>query len=91
MQLKISKIHEDEDGLKFKVDIKDRSSKTSHEVTIESSFLAKYGIKNPKKLIKKSFEFLLEREPKEAILSEFNIEEISRYFPEYGEFVKNLN
>ena len=34
-------------------------------------------------LIKKSFEFLLKREPKESILSRFYLKVISRYFPEY--------
>lgn len=31
-------------------------------------------------LIKKSFEFLLEREPKESILSRFNLRIINQYF-----------
>jgi hypothetical protein len=30
-----------------------------------------------------SFRFLLEREPKESILEEFNIEEIKKYYPEF--------
>ena len=34
-------------------------------------------------LVKKSFEFLLEREPPSAILAEFELKVISRYFPEY--------
>lgn len=37
----------------------------------------------PNELVKRSFEFLLEREPKEAILRKFNIRVISTYFPEY--------
>ena len=36
-----------------------------------------------KEFVKKSFQFLLEREPPEAILKEFNIKIISTYFPEY--------
>jgi len=35
------------------------------------------------KLIKKSFEFLLEREPKESILPRFNLRIINQYFPEF--------
>ncbi len=34
-------------------------------------------------LVQKSFEFLLEREPKESILSQFDLPVIGRYFPEY--------
>jgi len=37
----------------------------------------------PEELVRKSFEFLLEREPKESILREFEITVISRYFPYY--------
>ena len=38
-------------------------------------------------LIERSFEFLLEREPNTSILSEFNIETINRYFPEYRSYL----
>ena len=45
----------------------------------------------PEELIRKSFEFLLEHEPKESILSRFDLTVISRYFPEYeGEIKKRL-
>ena len=40
-------------------------------------------------LIRKSFEFLLEREPKESILSKFNLKVISNYFPEYEKVIKS--
>jgi len=39
-------------------------------------------------LIKKSFEFLLEREPKESILSRFNLRIINQYFPEFEEEIR---
>ena len=39
-------------------------------------------------LIKKSFEFLLEREPKESILSRFNLRIINQYFPEFEEGIR---
>ncbi len=42
----------------------------------------------PDELVKKSFEFLLEREPKESILREFNLSVIFRYFPEYEKEIK---
>ena len=37
----------------------------------------------PDELVRKSFEFLLAREPKESILRSFNLKIISNYFPEY--------
>ncbi|MEW6680805.1 MAG: hypothetical protein AB1297_07320, partial [bacterium] len=39
-------------------------------------------------LIERSFEFLLKREPKESILSRFNLKVINRYFPEYEEDIR---
>jgi len=39
-------------------------------------------------LIKKSFKFLLEREPKESIFSRFNLRVISQYFPEFEEEIR---
>ncbi len=38
---------------------------------------------SPEECIRTSFEFLLEREAKEAILREFDLTLIGRYFPEY--------
>ena len=41
-------------------------------------------------LIKKSFEFLLKREPKESILSRFNLRLINQYFPKFKEEIRKL-
>ena len=38
----------------------------------------------PERCIEAAFRFLLDREPKEAILGRFDISVISRYFPEFG-------
>jgi hypothetical protein len=37
----------------------------------------------PEELVLASFRFLLERERKESILREFDLDVIGRYFPEY--------
>lgn len=44
----------------------------------------------PEELVKKSFEFLLEREGPESILSEFELSDIQHYFPEYEEQTKSM-
>jgi len=41
------------------------------------------GADHPVDLVRRSFEFLLAREPKESILSSFELPVIARYFPEY--------
>jgi hypothetical protein len=39
--------------------------------------------RTPENFIKAAFRFLLDREPKESILRQFDITVISRYFPEF--------
>ncbi|MFW6148343.1 MAG: hypothetical protein ACOC6D_00600 [Atribacterota bacterium] len=46
------------------------------------------GKTSKEELIKKSFNFLLERESKESILSRFDLRIIGRYFPEYDQEIK---
>jgi hypothetical protein len=46
------------------------------------------GIIGSEDFVKKSFEFLLKREDKNSILKEFNIKQISEYFPEYEAEIK---
>ncbi|NKC00791.1 MAG: hypothetical protein GKR90_20165 [Pseudomonadales bacterium] len=36
-----------------------------------------------------AFRFLLEREPNTAILAEFDVQDINRYFPEFEEDIKD--
>ncbi|MFP4447620.1 MAG: hypothetical protein ACLFPH_02725 [Bacteroidales bacterium] len=78
-----------EDENTFQVTIEDEKSKSSHTVTLKDKFYKKLtgGVIPKEELIKKSFEFLLEREPKEAIMPNFNLDVISRFFPEYESYV----
>ncbi len=56
---------------------------TRHRVTVREEDLRRYGSDDPSELVRRSFAFLLEREPSTSILREFRITEIERYFPEY--------
>jgi hypothetical protein len=59
-------------------------SATAHRVTVRRAALSMIPPGRPvEALVRASFEFLLEREPKESILRTFDIEVIGRYFPEY--------
>ena len=73
------------------VEIEENSTRTQHEITLEESYYKKLTKEkiSKKELIKRSFKFLLEREPKEAILGEFDIEEISQHFPDFEDEVLN--
>jgi hypothetical protein len=65
-------------------------SESTHQVTLVPKDCARLAGETvtPEKLIQKSFEFLLEREPKESILGRFDLSVISRYFPEYEREIK---
>jgi len=69
---------------RFRVTIDEGSSRTVHEVIASASDLQRYGPATPAEdVIRASFEFLLEREPKESILSRFELSVIQRFFPDY--------
>lgn len=46
-----------------------------------------HGHVQPADLVKRSVEFLLEREPVEDIQQRFNLREIKSYFPEYEDLI----
>jgi hypothetical protein len=58
---------------------------THHLVRVSRADLARLdpGASDPEDLVGASFAFLLEREPKESVLREFDLTVIGRYFPEY--------
>ena len=64
-------------------------NETKHTVKLKEQYYNKLtdGNISPEELIRKSFEFLLEREPKEAILRTFELPVIGSYFPEYEDIV----
>ena len=74
----------------FRVRIVDGRGVSSHEVTVDQQHYRQLtdGKIERKELVKRSFEFLLEREPKESILARFDLQVIARYFPEYEREIK---
>jgi hypothetical protein len=69
----------------FLVTVSEKDGRTEHAVTLEDGYHENLteGKITKEELIKRSFEFLLEREPKESILSKFDLTIISNYFPEF--------
>jgi len=74
----------------FAVAVEERGARTEHIVTLDNTYWQRLtdGKTTKEELIKKSFQFLLEREPKESILSRFNLTMIKAYFPEFEEEIK---
>ena len=84
---------EHDDRYEFQVTVRERGRETYHRVTLRKADYERLagGVASPETLMTESFRFLLEREPKEAILGSFDLTVIGRYFPEYNrEIVKRL-
>lgn len=78
--------HESADD--YTVEVRDAGGSSRHRVTVPADDLERYaGDASAEELLEESFRFLLEREPKEAILSHFEISVIERYFPEYPKVI----
>ena len=74
----------------FLVSVSEGGSETSHTVTVSVDYCRELtgGCVPVEDLIQSSFEFLLEREPKESILRKFDLPVIARYFPEYERAIR---
>jgi hypothetical protein len=72
-------------GWSCDVRVGDGPGATEHRVGVRSSDLERLdpGAGDPTDLVRRSFDFLLEREPKESILRSFDLTVIGRYFPEW--------
>jgi hypothetical protein len=61
--------------------------RTQHRVRVRAADLARWGRGTAQAdvddLVRRSFDFLLEREPPDSILRTFDLAVIPRYFPEY--------
>lgn len=74
----------------FDVRVSEGDSESRHEVTLSEEDYRRLGegYGSPDAFVRACFEFLLEREPKESILSTFDVSVISRYFPEFEETIQ---
>ncbi len=76
---------------KYRVTVEQGQSKSTHEVGVSPIELSRYaGNATAERLVEASFEFLLEREPKESILRSFNLSDIEHYFPEYQKLIRQM-
>ena len=81
----VERIEEDQEPLAFCVIVGEDHSETKHEVTMAHATYQKLsgGKVSPERCVQAAFEFLLDREPKESILSRFDVTVISKYFPSF--------
>lgn len=79
------------DETQFEVTVREGGSETRHVVSVEPAYARKLAgtQRSTEDLVHRSFEFLLEHEPKDSILRQFDLREISRYFPDYEEEIRD--
>jgi hypothetical protein len=72
-------------GWTCRVEVGGPGAPTTHVVSVSDADLARLasGAPTPDDLVRRSFAFLLTREPKESILGRFDLPLIGRYFPEF--------
>jgi hypothetical protein len=76
---------------KFHVRIDEDDGKVRHyHVTVPEELMRELNLPEDglDRVVRQSFTFLLEREPASAIMREFSLDVISRYFPEYKETMR---
>lgn len=79
------------DGYRCTVRVTQDGGSTTHRVTVDETDYQRLteGEVTPERLVEASFEFLLEREPKESILRSFDLMTIQRYFPQYESQIRS--
>lgn len=72
--------------LEFAVEVREGRGSSRHTVTLDPALLTRLAggrRVGDEAFVQAVFEFLLERESKESILSHFDVSVVARYFPEF--------
>jgi hypothetical protein len=75
------------DGWRCSVTVQDGRGSSSHDVTVSADDAVRLATASDagdvERLVYETFDFLLEREPKESILRSFDLSVVGGYFPEF--------
>ena len=81
------------DGWRCLVTVRDERGSTTHDVAVggdaAGDLAAATDPAHVERLIEETFDFLLEREPKESILRTFDLSVVSQYFPEFEHEIRS--
>ena len=80
-------LKETDDGWIATVSVTDETA-TVHRVRISRAEYERFGDGDVTALVRRSFDFLLAREPNTSILREFSLADIERYFPEFAKEIR---
>jgi hypothetical protein len=89
-EIEVTRADEAAGQLTLQVSVAEGGSRTQHLVTVKRQDLDRLAgpDERAEDLVRRCFEFLLEREPKESILSRFDLSVIGDYFPEFEEVIR---
>jgi hypothetical protein len=80
-------------GWRCRVTVRDDGSTSAHDVTVSATdatdLAAATDPSHVQRLLEETFDFLLEREPKESILRSFDLSVVSTYFPEFEHEIRS--
>lgn len=84
--VKVAQVEETAEGFVFEAS----AGTHTYRITLSRDYYLKLtgGKIPPEFLVKKSIEFLLDREGSESILPEFDLPLIGHYYPEYEELIR---
>jgi hypothetical protein len=92
MESVVVKVRPSGDRWVCEVEVDQAGHQTRHAVTVTAADLARWGrggeAADVEDLVRRSFDFLLEREPAGSILRTFDLSVIGHYFPEYDRLFK---
>ena len=91
MEIEVKQLDSKNEGaFLFDVQVNEDSSSTRHTVTMDEDYYRDLKTDTAvEEIIRETFLFLLDREPKEMILSRFDITVVSHYFPEFEDFLED--
>lgn len=78
-----------DNGWRYKVFLEEDGERRIYDVSLCKKFYAKLDTKaSQEEVVKQTFCFLLDNEPKESIFHSFEIKTVSRYFPKFVKTIK---
>jgi hypothetical protein len=86
-EIEVTRAAETDQAWEFVVTVREATGQSTHRMTLSHAELADLRGEraDPEGFVRDCFEFLLAREPKESIMSRFDVRDIGRYFPEFRE------
>ena len=89
-EIRVTELSQREDGWTFFVELGHGDGLVEYMVDLDREYWTRLTNRRvePSELIIKTFDFLLDKEPKELILRKFNLSDISARFPMYEDEIR---